>query len=215
MTSSIGTAGFSFLFFFFSPSLPPPPPPPPPLFFPPPLFPPRPPPPPFPFLPPPPPFPPPPSPSPPPPPPPPLFSPPPIPPPPPPPSQLPICNAVRLVGVGALPLSQILDVRLVVPLEPDHLAVPLEGEDVRRDAVEEPPVVGDDHRAAGEVENRVLEGAQRVDVEIVRRFVEHQDVAAGHQRLGEVQAVALAAGQVADLLLLIVAAEVEAREIGA
>ena len=73
----------------------------------------------------------------------------------------------------------------------------------------------DHHRAAGEIDERVLERAQRVDVEIVRRLVEQQHVAAAHERLGEMQAVALAAGQVADLLLLIGAAEVEAREIRA
>ena len=67
---------------------------------------------------------------------------------------------------------------LVVALEPDHLAVALEGEHVRGDAVEEPAVVADDDHAAGEVEQRVLERAQRVDVEVVGRLVEQQQVAA-------------------------------------
>jgi hypothetical protein len=38
------------------------------------------------------------------------------------------------------PLPQILNVRLEGTLVPYHLAVPLEGEDVRRDGVEQPPV---------------------------------------------------------------------------
>ena len=76
----------------------------------------------------------------------------------------------------------------VVPLEPHHLGVPLEREDVRRDAVEEPPIVRDDHRASREIDQRFLQRTQRVDVEIVRRLVEQQQVAAGHQRLREMQA---------------------------
>ena len=36
----------------------------------------------------------------------------------------------------------------------------------------------DHHGAAGEVEERVLERAQRVDVEVVGRLVEQQQVAA-------------------------------------
>src|SRR4029079_9555238 len=44
--------------------------------------------------------------------------------------QLPVLEAVRLVGLGAQPLVAVCLVILVVPLEPDHLTVPLEGEDV-------------------------------------------------------------------------------------
>ena len=57
--------------------------------------------------------------------------------------------------------------------------------------------------AAGEVEQRVLERAQRVDVEVVRRLVEQQQVAARAQQLREVDAVPLAAREVADALLLV------------
>jgi hypothetical protein len=56
---------------------------------------------------------------------------------------------------------------------------------------------------------------QRLGVEIVGRFVEQQHVGAGLQHLGEMDAVALSAGQVADLLLLVGALEVERRAIGA
>ena len=63
--------------------------------------------------------------------------------------------------------------------------------------------MGDDHRAAGEVEQRLFERAQRVDVEVVGRLVEQQQVAAGAQQLGQVHAVALAAREHADLLLLV------------
>ena len=70
--------------------------------------------------------------------------------------------------------------------------------------------------AAGEVEQRLLERAQRVDVEVVRRLVEQQHVAARPEELREVDAVALAAREVGDRLLLVAAAEVEpARRTGA
>ena len=54
-----------------------------------------------------------------------------------------------------------------------------------------------------------------VDVEVVRRLVEQQDVAARLEQLGQVDPVALPARQRADQLLLVRAAEVEARHVGA
>src|SRR4051812_32678731 len=120
---------------------------------------------------------------------------------------------MRAVRVGTEACPAVLLVGLEVALEPRHLRVALEREHVRRDAVEEPAIVGDDHRAAGEAEQRLLERAERVDVEVVRRLVEQQQVAAGAQQLGQVQAVALAAGQLGDLLLLVGALEVDARDV--
>ncbi len=84
---------------------------------------------------------------------------------------------------------------LEVALEPFDVAVALEGEDVGGDAVEEPAVVADDHGAAGEILQRLLERAQRLDVEVVGRLVEQQQVGARAQHLGEMHAVALAARQ--------------------
>src|SRR5262249_55428983 len=102
-----------------------------------------------------------------------------------------------------------LDVVAPRALEPDRLAVPLEGEDVGRDAVEKPAVVRDHDGAARELEQRLLERAQRVDVEVVRRLVEQEDVAARAEQLREVDAVALAAREVGDPLLLVATLEVE------
>ena len=56
--------------------------------------------------------------------------------------------------------------------------VALEGQHVGGDAVEEPAIVADDHGAAGEGLEAVLEGPQRVDVEVVGGLVEQQHVAA-------------------------------------
>jgi hypothetical protein len=46
---------------------------------------------------------------------------------------------------------------------------------VSGDAVQEEAVVADDDGAAREVEQRLLKRAQRVDVEVVGRFVEQLD----------------------------------------
>ncbi len=55
--------------------------------------------------------------------------------------QLLIGHAMRLIRIRSLPALQVLDIRSVVPLVPHHLRVPLERQDVRGDAVQEPAVV--------------------------------------------------------------------------
>src|SRR2546430_13862290 len=87
-----------------------------------------------------------------------------------------IPDAMR-APVGADRLAHEFLIRLVVALEPPDTAVALEDEEVRGDPVEEPAVVADDHDAPGEVEQRLLERAERVDVEIVRRLGQEQHVA--------------------------------------
>ncbi len=60
---------------------------------------------------------------------------------------------------------------------------------------------------------RLLERARKVsNVEIVRRLVEKQEIGAALEHLGEMHAVALAARELADLLLLIAALEVEGQQ---
>src|SRR5215470_9135533 len=78
-----------------------------------------------------------------------------------------VLDPMRDRGVGSEPAHLVLLVVLVVALEPLDVAIALEGEDVGGDAVEEPAVVADDDGAAGEVFQRFLQCAQRVDVEIV------------------------------------------------
>src|SRR5450631_1655300 len=102
-----------------------------------------------------------------------------------------------------------------VALEPLDVAITLEREDVRRDAIEEPAIVADHDRAAREPLEAVLERAQRVDVEVVRRLVEQEEIAGALDHLREVDAVALTAGEDADPLLLILTLEVEARDVRA
>ena len=108
-----------------------------------------------------------------------------------------------LVGVGTETLVALDLVVGEVALEPADLGVAFEREHVGGDAVEEPPIVADHHRAAREREQRVLERAHGVDVEVVGRLVEQQHVAALGEHLGEVDAVALTTGELADRLLLV------------
>jgi len=61
---------------------------------------------------------------------------------------------LRLGAQAALAVGLVVG---VVALEPHHAPLVLEREHVGRDAVEEPAVVADDDRAAGEVEQRVLQ----------------------------------------------------------
>src|SRR2546428_4257115 len=122
----------------------------------------------------------------------------------------PVADAVR-APIRPNGLTHVFLVGLVVALEPADAAVAFEDEQVRGDAVEEPAVVADDDDAAGKVEERLLERAQRVHVEIVRRFVQQQHVAAGAQELREMHTVPFAAREISHFLLLIGAAEVEGR----
>src|SRR5438270_5870303 len=117
--------------------------------------------------------------------------------------------------VGAFRLALALLVGRVVALDGMHAAVALEDEQMRGDPVEEPAIVADDGDAAREIEDRLLQGAERVDVEVVGGLVEEEDVAAGAQELREMDAIALPAGQVAHLLLLVGAPEVEGRGVSA
>src|SRR5690606_635305 len=80
---------------------------------------------------------------------------------------------------------------------------------------QEPAVMADDEGVARELQQRVFQRAQGLDVEVVGRFVEQQHVAALQQGLGHVQAAAFATGERADQLLLVLPLEVEAADVGA
>jgi hypothetical protein len=119
-----------------------------------------------------------------------------------------VADPVRLVGGGAELLAPEGLVVGDVAQEEAHLAVALEGQNMGRDAVQEPAVVADDDHAAGERLQSGLQRAQRVDVQVVGRLVEQQHVAAGLEQLGQVDAVPLPSRQRADELLLVGAAAI-------
>src|SRR6266540_2865262 len=104
-------------------------------------------------------------------------------------------DAPRLRALLAQAAALVRLVLLVIAGEEGPARVALAGEDVCRDPVEEPAVVRDDEDAPGVLEERVLERAEGLDVEVVRGLVEEQEVPAGHERLREVEPPALAAGE--------------------
>src|SRR5207253_6176025 len=98
---------------------------------------------------------------------------------------------------------------------PHRLAIALKRENVRGNAVQKPAVVANDDGAAAEIQERFFQGTKRVHIKIVGRLIEQEQVAAAAEQLGQVDAVALAAGQLANLALLIRPLEIEAGHVAA
>ena len=56
------------------------------------------------------------------------------------------------------------------------MRVPFKRQDVRGDAIQEKPVVRHDEDRPGEAQDRLLQRAQRADVQVVRGLVEDEDL---------------------------------------
>src|SRR4051812_46246304 len=80
-----------------------------------------------------------------------------------------------------------------VALEPADLALTLEREDVGGDPIEKPAIVADHDDAPGKRLEARLERSKRVDVQVIGRLVEEQNVAARLEELREMDPVSLAA----------------------
>src|SRR5262245_50077023 len=89
-----------------------------------------------------------------------------------------VFDALRQDRVLAEATLLVLLVGFEIPLEPLHVAVPLEGQDVGGNAVEEEAIVADDHGAAGEIFERRFERGQSFNVEVVGRLIEQDQVRA-------------------------------------
>ena len=109
----------------------------------------------------------------------------------------------------------LLQVIIVVADAVMDFAVALKRQDVGADAVQEIAVVAHHQHHAGERDQRLLQHAQRRQVEIVRRLVEDEEVAAVFQDAREQQPAALAAAQVFHLRRDAVVGEQKPLEIGA
>ena len=84
-----------------------------------------------------------------------------------------------------------------VAARPRREPAAIELDDARGERGEEGAVVGDEQERAGIAAQVLLEPADRVDVEMVGRLVEQQQVRLGDQRAAEQRAAAPAAGQLA------------------
>src|SRR5688572_9203185 len=68
-----------------------------------------------------------------------------------------IPNAMRSLRLLAEALAAIPLIVRVVAFEERHTAIPFERQDMSRNAIEKPPVVTNDDRTAGKIEQRLLE----------------------------------------------------------
>ena len=102
---------------------------------------------------------------------------------------------MRLIRSGSQPLFAIGFVFGIITVEPDHFAITFECQDVCGDAIEKPAIVGNYDNAAGEVFQRFLERAQSIHIQIIGRLIEQQHIGALLEHLGEMNAIALAAGK--------------------
>ena len=92
------------------------------------------------------------------------------------------------LGVGGLdPLTGLhrCQHEIVVIARIDLQLLEVEIRDVRAHLVQEMPVVADDDHGGIVVVERAFQPADRIDVQIVGRFIEQQNVRPGEQRLGE------------------------------
>src|SRR5699024_5186030 len=112
----------------------------------------------------------------------------------------------------------VLLVALEVALEPVPgrrvLRRPFPGENVSRDAVEEPAIVRDDHGATRELFECVLQRPQGFHVQVVGRLVQQQQITALFESQRQVQAVAFTAREHTGTFLLIGPFESEGTHIG-
>ena len=67
-------------------------------------------------------------------------------------------------------------IRLMISLAPMNVSIAFKRQNVRGDPVEEPAVVADDDNAPDVIQNGLLKGSERVDVQVIRRLVEQQNV---------------------------------------
>mmetsp|Transcript_2881 Transcript_2881/g.8661 ORF Transcript_2881/g.8661 Transcript_2881/m.8661 type:complete len:330 (-) Transcript_2881:960-1949(-) len=93
------------------------------------------------------------------------------------------------------------------------MRVPFKRQDVRGDAVEEEAVVRHDQHRTGETQDRLLQRAQRADVQVVRGLVEDEDVAALPHDRSQLRPVPLAPRKIFDLLRLLAGPEAKGRYI--
>src|SRR5438067_4409960 len=81
----------------------------------------------------------------------------------------------------------------------DHAAFAFEREDRGANTIQKIAIVTDHDDAAAEGDERFLEQAQRSEIEIVGRFVEHQNVAAALQDFCEQHPAAFATAELRNL----------------
>ena len=75
----------------------------------------------------------------------------------------------------------------------EYIAITLKGQYVRTNTVEEPTVVADNHRTTCKGFQTLLQGTQRVDINVVGWLIEQQHIALLLQGKGQLHTVTLTA----------------------
>ena len=114
-----------------------------------------------------------------------------------------------LVGICAKATFPVCLVIGVIAFKPDCLTVTLKCKDMRGNAVKEPAVVRDHHRAAGKIQQCFFQCAQGFHVKVIGGFVQQQDITAALQEFCQVHPVAFATRETADMFLLITPGKIE------
>ena len=83
---------------------------------------------------------------------------------------------MRLICFVAEAAMAILVVVRPIAFEEYCTRVSLERENVGRNTIEKPAIMADDHGAAREAEERLLEGTHRIHIKIICRLVEKKDI---------------------------------------
>ncbi len=96
-----------------------------------------------------------------------------------------------------------------IPARPTTGSSIVDHKHVINGAIEEGAVVADDDDDAGPVVKEILERPKGVEIEVVRRLIEEQDVGLGSQRQNELEAPTLAAGKQPDRRPLSIGVEPE------
>src|SRR5436190_1922310 len=111
--------------------------------------------------------------------------------------------------------ASFFQVVVVVPDVIDHAAFAFEREDRGANAIQKIAIMAYHDDAAAEGDERFLEQAQRAEIEIVRRFVEHQNVAASLQDFSKQHPAAFAAAELRNLRVDALFAEKKSPQISA
>ena len=115
-----------------------------------------------------------------------------------------------MVGLGGGEAFALLLQIIGIVAAKDRELLAVEFENGRTDVVEEVAVVGDEEQGAGSVLQVLFEPERHVEVEMVGRLVEDQQVGLGKEHVGQRHALHLPAGKRADGLVEI--ADIEFRE---
>ena len=90
---------------------------------------------------------------------------------------------MRFIGADTQTFSALFFIGCKVAFAPMDIPVTFEGEDMRRQTIKEPAIVANNNRTAGVVRDRFFESSKRIDIEIVRRLVQQQDIGTAAQEL--------------------------------